>query len=929
MLFGSEERGTFVLCKLHIASFCGILIIETELTEVLRLLSFIRKIISMFFQQGLSQEKKEELSSDIAGFRQDFGALNDRYITYAEIESLTEKWKPVRRDVRAVISKIPYKDPLYAELDSFLKNYSRLDKTAATQNAHFLTSESQRLDGMFSDIDGKSLDDQQRAAVLCDEDRNLVLAGAGSGKTLTISGKVRYLCEEKGIAPEDILLIAFTKKAAEEMTFRISSKIGIPMEATTFHKLGLNIITSAQGKRPEVYEELPKVVKDYFTNVLLNNQDSVADIIEYFAYYLHIPAHLEEFDSLGEAYDYEKSVDFETLRSKYDRTKYIKDEAASRMSERRTLKDEFVKSLDEVSIANFLFLHGVNYEYEHPYPYASDDPTRKAYKPDFYLPDYDIYIEHFGIDRSGRLPWLSPIEELKYLEEMDWKRDFHKKHGTCLLETYSYYSSEGCLLQMLESMLAEKNVEFHTPDFKDVFETIYEKETDRYFSEFIQLCCTFISLFKSSGRKLSDLDYLRPQNPKYQNDYFRRRIELFRQIIRPVIEKYDNTLKELGAIDFSDMINNAADLVAGGCDIHPYKWVIIDEFQDISAARYKLVHAILERTHAKLLCVGDDWQSIYRFTGSDISLFTHFEHYFGKAKIMRIEKTYRNSQQLIDEAGAFVMKNSAQFEKSLRSDKSLSFPIVFMGYRDDPFKVLKRIIDKIIDTHGVSGSILFLGRTNYDIELLRKSELFNITNSGNIRLKEYPDTPVSFLSIHKAKGLEADNVVLLNFQNSTLGFPNKISDDPLLELVLADDDSFMYAEERRLFYVALTRTRNRIYVLVNENIPSEFLREFHASVADGVYMSSDAKDAEMREVSCPRCKTGHLVIRQNERVNKYFVGCSNFPMCSYSVPDTSILENPIRCPDCGGFLVKRKGKYGYFLGCTNYPLCENTAEMEE
>ena len=137
-----------------------------------------------------------------------------------------------------------------------------------------------------------------------------------------------------------------------------------------------------------------------------------------------------------------------------------------------------------------------------------------------------------------------------------------------------------------------------------------------------------------------------------------------RRVIKPIIIAYNEHLEAEGDIDFSDMINKATELVRKGYTVHPYKWVIIDEYQDISVSRFNLVKAIIDQTNAKLLCVGDDWQSIYRFTGSDISLFTKFPNYFGKSEIMRIEKTYRNSQQLIDIAGDFIMKNSNQFKKA-------------------------------------------------------------------------------------------------------------------------------------------------------------------------------------------------------------------------------------------------------------------------
>ena len=292
---------------------------------------------------------------------------------------------------------------------------------------------------------------------------------------------------------------------------------------------------------------------------------------------------------------------------------------------------------------------------------------------------------------------------------------------------------------------------------------------------------------------------------------------------------------------------------------------------------------------------------------------------------MRLEQTYRNSQQLIDEAGSFVMKNKQQLKKQLRSEKSLDCPLNFMGFQDNPFAVLQKVLNMIIHDFGKEASILLLGRTNYDVEILQKSGMFTIQRSGNCTYKASPDTPIRFMSVHKSKGLEADNVVLLNFENSTLGFPNKIADDPILDLVLTTSDDYPYAEERRLLYVALTRTKNRVFILVNEKKPSEFMKDF--SSLKSINILSDQNEKK-QVVLCPRCKTGHLVTRKNSSDNQFFVSCSNYPQCQYTVRDVTVLDNPKYCPKCGGFLVKRKGKFGVFYGCTNYPVCDYTEKIE-
>ena len=670
-------------------------------------MGFFQKIIDDF---GLGQHKVDEeaLYAQIALFKDDLKEQEGKYTNQDEAIQFRDKWADLYKEAKA--ARLGKKSPLWEERKQFTDTFDRLAEVLTGYNSAVIAAESKRCDALLSDIDGKNLDPQQRAVVLCNEKRMLVLAGAGSGKTLTIAGKVKYLCQEKGVSPEDILLIAFT----------------------------------------------------------------------------------------------------------------------------------------------------------------------------------------------------------------------HKKNGTKLLETYSYLSSEGRLLEYLDSLLKKNGVKYKEPDFTDIFESVYEKQSDRYFSEFIKLCATFVALFKSQGHKIDDLGSLQDNGVSSQKPFFRKRNAAFKMIVRPLMEAYDAFLREKGAVDFADMINLAAENVTAGQKVHPYRYVIIDEYQDISYARYRLVKAILDQTGANLLCVGDDWQSIFRFAGSDISLFTDFERYFGRSVIMRLERTYRNSQQLIDEAGRFVLRNPYQLKKSLVSPKSLDYPISFFCYDIAPFQMLRKAIDKIISEFGKDSSILILGRNKFDFEILIGSQLFQWHRDGTLMYWDSPETPIRFLTAHKSKGLEADNVILLNFQNSTLGFPNKIADDPVLALVLAEPEDFLYAEERRLLYVALTRTKNRVFVLTDSRKPSEFFKEFKPSKS--VFILN--KETDIADLPCcPKCRTGHLLSRRNERTGKFFVGCSNYPKCDYVVRDVTVLTEQKVCPQCGGFLVRRRGQYGEFYGCTNYPRCSYTEQI--
>lgn len=864
------------------------------------------------------KKNKAMILSTLALYYGEFKSMCNSFVCHTDETAFLKKWKSTY-DNFSLLSLFK-RSELQKEVSAFLECYRNIHAIIELKNKAFVANEKIRCVSLLSNIDGKALDDQQQTVVVSDEDNTLVLAGAGSGKTLTIAGKVKYLCDERGVKPEDILLLSFTNKATEELTERIKTKLNINIQAKTFHKLGMDILTSAGVGYCDVYnnEKLRKFIRDYFDDEFANNYELVRALIIYFAYYFNIPNDIEKYNSLGELYEHEKGRDFETLKGKCQKQKddYLTEITAGKRQNKETLQGEKVKSLEEVTIANFLFLNGIRYEYERPYPFDSDDSYRKKYTPDFYLPDYDLYLEHFGINREGRLPWLSDIEEKKYLEGMRWKRWIHRKNKTRLLETYSYYVAEGRLLEELERLLKKNGVEFKSVDFRDIFERIYAKKSDKYFSEFLKLCATFVTLFKSNNYSIEDLYDCSYKSSKKESCFFIKRAELFKAIISPIIEAYEKHLIETENLDFSDMINKAAKKVNEGFSVHPYEYIIIDEFQDMSIARYNLVKAIKRQTGAKTVCVGDDWQSIFRFAGSDISLFTNFKEYFGYTRVEKLETTYRNAQELINAASRFITKNPAQLPKSLHSSKTLTQPLEFWLFDGNPFDAVEEITERIIAEFGPEKSILFLGRTKHDGKLLEQSELF-FTHNERMVYKNSPQTPVRYMSVHQAKGLEADNVVLLNFKNSTLGFPNKIEDDPILEFVLSDADTYEYAEERRLLYVALTRTKNRCCVLVDARSPSEFLKEFVPS-ASVCFIKKLLDDSLVAKVDCPRCKTGYLKVKHNEEQNRYFVGCSNYPKCDYTINETSVLQTNRRCPVCGGFLIKKSGKYGPFWGCSNF-----------
>jgi len=827
-----------------------------------------------------------------------------------------------------------------------LEIFTTFDSVVTKHNQEYVSSTIKNSAAFFNNIDGKSLDEQQRKAVVVDEDQNFIIAGAGSGKTLTIAAKVKFLTEIKKVRPENILLISFTRKSADEMRERVAGRLNIPVDVKTFHKLGLDIISVAQKSRPDIFDEFNKVLKQYFNNELKGNNDFKEKVINFIGSYFAIPSKQDEAENLGDIIDKDRQYDIESLKSKYERV------LALNTKNLTTIRNERMKSVQEVLIANYLFLHGVQYTYEKPYPFEHGEYRYKHYRPDFYLDDYDIYLEHFGITKDNQVPWLPPIEAKKYLDSIRWKREFHRSNNTKLIETYSYNFDEGNIYEVLDKLLSEAGVEHRPIDIQDVYKKIILESSDPYFNQFCKLLMTFTSLYKSRGYGDENIKDLYIEANKQINFFLRSRSKLFIDIFSHIFQFYEKYLHENKFIDFNDMINLATAAVSEGKYKQNYKYILIDEYQDISYSRFKLIDALRQQSNARIVAVGDDWQSIYRFTGSDLSLLSKFKQFFGYGELLKIEKTYRNSQELVDIAGKFVMNNKAQIKKNLVSDKRLNNPIRIVGYVDDMSAAVENALDNIVKTIGENKSIMILGRHNFDVDSLlprnkeepnvdekilaernRQKELsakFIVDKDKDrtiVYSKKHPKLNIEYFTVHRSKGLEADCTIIINQINHRFGFPNQMEDDPLLSLVLTEKDAFPYSEERRLFYVAMTRTKSYVHLVVPVKNKSVFATEIINQLKIDFQINTKEK-TNIKSANCPRCKTGNLVLRENSSNSKPFLGCSNYPGCDFHTSNIEVIDNQIICNQCGSFMVKRSGRYGEFYGCLNYPDCTNSYNIE-
>ena len=820
---------------------------------------------------------------EIDEFYTNIDKLKNNYISYSKYKELKEKYNDLYIDSKKI--------NLFKKIKYFINNYELLHNKIKELNDKYVEEEIAKNENYFDTIFKYKLDIEQRKAIVTDDDYNLIIAGAGSGKTSTIIGKVKYLIDKKNVLPESIIVISFSNKTVENFQEKLS-EIGIyNIECLTFHKLGKNNILKYDGKIAE--NLLEKIIIKYLDEIIVNNNKQLQSIVELFGLYIHI-SNPVDFENLGEMYDYEYGFDLETMKNKYNN--YI-----NREKDLYTLQQEKVKSYEELVIANYLFLNGINYEYEKKYVFDEN------YNPDFYLTDYDIYLEHFGINENGRCPQLSEWNERDYLEKIKWKRALHKQKNTKLLESYSYYFKEGTIIQKLESMLKSAGVKFNKVDYNKVYEAAIKNNQMEEYKSFRDLINKFINMFKGNN-------YAAEKMSEFYQDAIKKnnvRNQILLSIISQIYLLYEDTLLKENQLDFNDLINRATKYVNQYGFDNNLDYIIVDEFQDTSQSRFLLLKSIIDKTKAKLVVVGDDWQSIYRFTGCDLDLFINFNKYVECPQNIFINDTHRNSQELINVAGNFIMKNElGQISKKLKSNIHDDIPIRIYYYNKDKVNALNMAI-KYLNGIGCK-NIAILGRNNSD--------------NPDIKYEN-----INFHTVHKSKGLEFDGTIIVDMKNSIAGFPNKMSDDPILDYVSVSENDYLYEEERRLFYVALTRTKGKCCILVPLYKQSMFIDEILKDNSNQIHITMCEDDRNLTNYNCPVCKKGKLVVRTNHNNSRTFLGCTNYPKCDYKVrsKDMGILKNKIVCPNCGHFLVKRDGKYGEFYGCSNYPKCNMTYDIDE
>lgn len=787
---------------------------KTLLLEYLNSRRYVR------LAQKLDDEFHQMMSEDLY--------LNNRRLSQwvSETTTLVEEFENIR--------KLDY--GWVARLANFLDEATLRRKQ---HNEAFIATKKVEFANFFSSVENSPLTDRQIEAILADEDAMLVNAGAGTGKTSTVVGKIGYLVQSGIAAPDEILALAYGKDAATELRERVKDRLGVDVEVRTFHSFGQELTQKAHGHRIEIAdvasdERSLLALLAQFVREIWEEPTGAKLLQEFFSLHRYPAKYLEDFDS---------EKDYKVYLRKF---------------EPRTLKGELVKSFEELLIADWLLTNGVAYKYEHPYQINLAGGNRRQYRPDFYLSDYGIYLEHFGVGKNGET--APGIDSVKYKSQMLWKRELHKKHKTTLLETYSWQRRDGVLFKALEDSLKLHSVKLVPGGGDEVRQLIKTLAMDK---KKVALFKDFLVAFKENqlsadvlGAKISTLSHADRARPY-----------CFFEIFQKIFSKYQGYLDERKQLDFSDCIRHAVVALDSGSLGLNFKRVIVDEYQDISSGRFNLLREILsQQNDCRLMAVGDDWQSIYGFSGSDIEKSTEFEKYFEGATVVPLDRTFRFTKPIIAVSSDFIKCNPQQLHKEVVGrDSTVKRPVHLMFFPDRDSANLEAILAEV--------SSEIPPRKKWTVFLLGRYKFLAPAPEEISRLNEkFPRLELEFTSIHASKGREADAVVLLGLEGGKYGFPGTIERDPLMNLVISGEYGFPDAEERRVLYVALTRARSKVVISARTDLPSSFLNELqlHPEVTSNEVIKSN--------FCCGEC-SGRLLLRFPNRVNGYAWQCEYQPYC--------------------------------------------------
>lgn len=661
-----------------------------------------------------------------------------------------------------------------------------------------------------------ALNDLQTQAVISDAKRLLVLAGAGSGKTKTLLQKIIYLIEEKGVSPSSILAITFTKNAANEMVDRL---IITADETGEYEKQLFDRHKSVPEKEKERHAQQKKykwidgltvktfhsfcysVLRNYGVNEFDNKfriigdekRDEEDDLSRHVA-----PETIFEVihKLLIETCDDTEYL----LRLKRYILDYIVDKIHLKQADQNhipkdgkyftTLNGTRVRSKSEQFIADWLYRHSIKFEYE-PLLNVSDF----NFNPDFYIPDANLYIEHVS-DKSY------PMSD---------KEEQFRKGNLLLVKTYENMTKDSALFNHTLDKIVKGRLplDYHKSlsiNFKEEFHGYQE-----YVKDFVQQIMRIVDMIKVEN---TDVETVLKNARGDQHE----RVRSFYELAIPIVKKYNHYCTDKSYLDFNDMISRTGSLFHNHTDIgnkyrNKYQYVLVDEFQDVNNLQVELVKLLLT-DKTQLFCVGDDWQSIYGFRGSNVSYIVEFEKHFSNATTIKLNLNYRSTQNIVGASNEVIRHNKFKVDKDVRASKMSEHKIVvFAGNTND--ENVQFCFDKVQEliAEGVkSDEILFLYRRSKTY-----GSYYNRFKNENVR--------VQAKTIHASKGLEAKVVFILGLTEGSGGFPDIWLEDRIFQVIKKANHDLLLEEERRLFYVAITRAKEKLFLITEKGKESSFLNE--------------------------------------------------------------------------------------------------------
>jgi len=804
--------------------------------------------------------KPEESSRELSKWRADWEPMVDR-----------SRWIPKSMASRVLARFAP---PKHFGSYSILSAGNRFEQDLMTEfaahNVAYLARQKKRLKPFFDTVERNPLTDEQMDGCVCMDDAVQIAAAAGSGKTSTMVARVGYALHEDLVKPERILVLAFNTAVAEELQARINTRLkefdGIDaVTVKTFNAFGLSVIGKATGRKPSLAEwavagrDIPMIVQ----------------IIED----LRIS-------------DRKFRQDWDLFRTVFGRDigqSVLPTQANAFICGKRgilTANGDVVKSEEERMIADWLFYNGVHYEYERPYEHDTATEDHRQYQPDFFYPAIGLYHEHFALDKNGRSPAHFGGD---YLRGVNWKRELHEEMKTQLIETTSHGIRRAGGFASLEEELNRRGVVL---DYDPERETKGQKPVTT--EQLAKTLRVFQQHVKSNGLSHQQLRDATAKDTGDHADRLARFLELF----KPIANEWDRRLRESNCIDFDDMLLLATDLIESGRYNSPYQMVLADEFQDTSRAKVRLLKAMLKNAgeEAHLCVVGDDWQGINRFAGADIGVMTEFERVFDYATRLTLNTTFRCPVKLCEVSSSFVQANPRQLRKTVATTNTYAKKALHVFAAKTRSLWLERleqdlqsmyefaIVGKLKSDVDDRVSVMILGRYHKD----EPRELGRWRQRFGIHLN------IEYRTVHASKGLEADYVVLVNVVEGLMGFPSQLNDDPVLQIAMTEPDPYPLAEERRLFYVALTRARRQVRIYTQADSPSRFLSELARTAAAEI-------ETEVGSLClCPKCGIGTV----KQYTGKYgpFEACSAHPRCDFKRSENGSAKV---CHGSGGIVLLR------------------------